>query len=128
LVADRGADQFTLARQTRELLAPVAAHAHLGGNQFDHFGDVVANAHAFAAAGGARPLRGWHHDRVVDAPHMVWRGCSRVRLGRRLAGLWYLGRWRIDPRRCTQPTVDIFERGVAARRGASPRRFDLVAP
>jgi hypothetical protein len=45
-----------------------------------------------------------------------------------LAGLWWLGRWRIDPRRCTQPTVGICERGGALRRVAGPRRLDLVAP
>jgi hypothetical protein len=80
----------------------------------------MADAHAFGAARGARPLRGRNRDRVIDSPQMVRGGRSRVRLTRRLAGLWLLGRWRVDPRCFAQPAVGILERVGSARLVVGP--------
>jgi hypothetical protein len=43
------------------------AHDHLRGNQLDHLGGVVADAHALPAAARACALGEWHRDRVRHA-------------------------------------------------------------
>ena len=58
LVPDRCADELAVTRRARELLAQVAPHDHLRGDQLDYLADVVPNANAIGAARRARTLLG----------------------------------------------------------------------
>src|SRR5690606_28844253 len=55
LVARRRPHDLRFTFLARELLAQVATHDHLGGNQIDHLGDVMADARALGAAARTRP-------------------------------------------------------------------------
>ena len=77
LFAERCTHELALARLTRELLAQIAADDHLGGDQLDDLGDVVADARPLGAARRTRALLGGNEDRVID----TWSGA-----GARFAG------------------------------------------
>jgi hypothetical protein len=68
LVSYRGAHHLGLALTTRKLLPPVHTDDDFGGDQLEHFGDVMTDALTQGATHGTGTLSLGYRNEVVDAP------------------------------------------------------------